>query len=89
MAGAVSRKHGLEDYVVSGLVDFDDVAYDDHADLLYDLAGQMVRHFSNYLSEDETQECPELLSAGICRVHPCADAGPLLGGGVRLRGEGQ
>ena len=32
----------LEDYVVSGLVDFDDVAYDDHADLLYDLAGQVV-----------------------------------------------
>ena len=29
----------LEDYVVSGLVDFDDISYDDHADLLYDLAG--------------------------------------------------
>src|SRR5438270_2898768 len=24
----------LEDYIVSGLVDFDDVSYDDHADLL-------------------------------------------------------
>ncbi|MFQ5472310.1 MAG: type III restriction endonuclease subunit R, partial [Dehalococcoidia bacterium] len=34
----------LEDYVVGGLVDFDDVAYDDHADLLYDLAGQVVAH---------------------------------------------
>src|SRR5262249_31767468 len=34
----------LEDYVVSGLVDFDDVSYDDHADLLYDLAGQTVEH---------------------------------------------
>ena len=30
----------LEDYVVSGLVDFDDVSYDDHADLLYDLAAR-------------------------------------------------
>ena len=29
----------LEDYIVSGLVDFDDISYDDHADLLYDLAG--------------------------------------------------
>ncbi|MGD0947394.1 MAG: DEAD/DEAH box helicase family protein [Candidatus Binatia bacterium] len=46
----------LEDYVVSGLVDFNDVSYDDHADLLYDLAAQTVRHFSTYLSEDETRK---------------------------------
>lgn len=46
----------LEDYVVSGLVDFDDVSYDDHADLLYDLAGQVVTHFRSYLSEDETRK---------------------------------
>jgi type III restriction enzyme len=44
----------LEDYVVSGLVDFDDVAYDDHADLLYDLASQTVNHFRGYLSEEDT-----------------------------------
>ncbi|MEG9437557.1 DEAD/DEAH box helicase family protein [Edaphobacter sp. HDX4] len=43
----------LEDYVVSGLVDFDDVSYDDHADLLYDLASQTVRHFQTYLSDTE------------------------------------
>jgi type III restriction enzyme len=43
----------LEDYVVSGLVDFDDIAYDDHADLLYDLAGQTVQHFRTYLSEED------------------------------------
>ncbi len=46
----------LEDYVVSGLVDFNDVSYDDHADLLYDLATQTVRHFRTYLSEDETRK---------------------------------
>ena len=46
----------LEDYVVSGLVDFDDVSYDDHADLLYDLAEQTVRHFKSYLSEDDTRK---------------------------------
>ncbi|MEO7042714.1 MAG: hypothetical protein ABI035_10675 [Gemmatimonadaceae bacterium] len=34
----------LEDYVVSGLVDFDDVSYDDHAELLYRLAAQVVQH---------------------------------------------
>lgn len=42
------------DYVVRGLMDFDDVSYDDHADLLYDLAEQVVRHFHSYLSEDNT-----------------------------------
>lgn len=46
----------IEDYVVSGLVDFDDVSYDEHADLLYDLAGQTVRHFQAYLSEDEARK---------------------------------
>ena len=42
----------LEDYVVGGLVDFDDVSYDDHADLLYDLAAQTVKHFSTYLKNE-------------------------------------
>jgi type III restriction enzyme len=46
----------LEDYVVSGLVDYDDVSYDDHADLLYDLAGQVVSHLQGYLSEDDTRK---------------------------------
>ncbi len=46
----------LEDTIVSGLVDFDDVAYDSHADLLYDLATQTVRHFRAYLSEEDTRK---------------------------------
>lgn len=46
----------LEDYLVSGLIDFDDIAYDDHADLLYDLAGQTVQHFLSYLTEDDTRK---------------------------------
>ncbi len=46
----------LEDYVVSGLVDFDDISYDAHADLLYELAGQTVFHFRTYLSEDDTRK---------------------------------
>jgi type III restriction enzyme len=44
----------LEDYVVSGLIDFDDVSYDNNADLLYDLAGQTVRHLLEYLSREDT-----------------------------------
>jgi type III restriction enzyme len=40
-----------EDYIVHALVDFDDIDYFTHADLLYDLAGQMARHLNGYLSE--------------------------------------
>jgi len=40
-----------EDYIVHALVDFDDIDYFTHADLLYDLAGQMVKHLHSYLSE--------------------------------------
>lgn len=42
-----------EDYIVHALVDFDDIDYFTHADLLYDLAGQMVTHLRSYLSEAE------------------------------------
>ena len=42
-----------EDYVVHALVDFDDIDYFTHSELLYDLAGQMVRHLRSYLSESE------------------------------------
>jgi type III restriction enzyme len=45
----------LEDYIVHALVDFDDIDYFTHADLLYGLAGQMVQHLSGYLSEAEVQ----------------------------------
>lgn len=55
--GRGSREESkLEDYVVSGLVDFDDISYDDHADLLYDLAAQTVQHFQSYLSEENTRK---------------------------------
>ncbi len=50
--GGIQEKR-LEDYVVSGLVDFDDIAYEQHSDLLYDLATQTVNHFKSYLKEDE------------------------------------
>ncbi|MFC5455986.1 DEAD/DEAH box helicase [Prosthecobacter fluviatilis] len=48
-----AREKRMEDYVVSGLVDFDDVSYDTNADLLYDLATQTVKHFLSYLPEEE------------------------------------
>src|SRR5437588_10907800 len=43
----------LEDYLVRGLVDFDDVNYDEHADLLYKLAAEMVKHIQSYLPNEE------------------------------------
>ena len=42
-----------EDYIVFSLMDFDDIDYFTQADLLYDLAGQMVAHLRVYLSEEE------------------------------------
>jgi type III restriction enzyme len=52
-AGITERR--LEDYIVYALVDFDDIDYATHAELLYGLAGQMVRHLLSYLSEDEAR----------------------------------
>lgn len=55
LASEVGLKEArLENYIVHALVDFDDIDYFTHADLLYDLAGQMVQHLLSYLSEDET-----------------------------------
>jgi type III restriction enzyme len=53
--GSIEEKR-LEDYVVGGLVDFDDVSYDDHAELLYELASQTVKHFKTYLSAEGTRK---------------------------------
>ncbi len=46
----------LEDYVVRALMNFDDVSYDNHADMLYDLAAQAVAHLRSYLSEEDTRK---------------------------------
>jgi len=61
------EENRLEDYVVSGLVDFDDISYDEHADLLYDLAEQTVNHFRNYLSEDEARRVLRSYQRDIAR----------------------
>lgn len=53
--GRMQPEQRLEDYLVRGLVDFDDISYDEHSDLLYDLAGQLVRHLGSYLSEEEAR----------------------------------
>jgi type III restriction enzyme len=50
-SGRTERR--LEDYIVHALIDYDDIDYTVHASLLYDLAGQMVKHLQSYLSEPE------------------------------------
>jgi len=49
----VAPEERLEDYVVRGLIDFPDVCYDNHADLLYTLAVQVVTHLRGYLDSDD------------------------------------
>jgi len=50
------REERLEDYLVRGLIDFDDIDYDQQADLLYKLTGQVVAHLRSYLSSDDEVE---------------------------------
>ena len=40
-----------EDYLVSALLDYDGINYEQHGDLLYDLAAQMVGYLGSYLSQ--------------------------------------
>ncbi len=42
-----------EDYLVRGLIDFNDISYDDQAELLYELAGQVVAHLRSYLKDGD------------------------------------
>ena len=49
-SGRTERR--LEDYIVHALIDYDDIDYNTHASLLYDLAGQMVAHLRSYLKEE-------------------------------------
>jgi type III restriction enzyme len=50
----IVQEDKLENYLVRGLIDFNDICYDDHAELLYRLARQGVEHLRTYLkNEDE------------------------------------
>jgi type III restriction enzyme len=54
LATAEMEERRPEDYVVRNLMDFDDVSYDENADLLYDLAAQTVAHLNSYLQPEDT-----------------------------------
>jgi type III restriction enzyme len=50
---SVVMEDRLEDYIVRELINYDDVDYDEHAELIYELSGQAVAHFKTYLKTDE------------------------------------
>ena len=59
----------LEDYLVRGLIDFDDISYDGHAELLYKLAGQMVQQLQSYLaSEDDVRNVLQYHQAQLVNI---------------------
>ena len=45
----------LEDYIVARLIDFPEIDYDTHADILYDLAGQVVAKTRDRFDGDDAQ----------------------------------
>ncbi|MCS1416620.1 MAG: hypothetical protein M2R46_04371 [Verrucomicrobia subdivision 3 bacterium] len=49
----IFEKARLEDYIVHGLIDFNDISYDNYAGLLYELAEQVVAHLHGYLKDEE------------------------------------
>jgi type III restriction enzyme len=51
-SGIVKEKRP-EDYLVRGLIDFDDICYDEHSSLIYKLAGQVVARLRTYLKEED------------------------------------
>lgn len=53
---SIYKEERLENYIVSQLMNYSDISYDDHADLLYKLVGQLVEHLKSYLPNDEAVE---------------------------------
>lgn len=50
---AAGTEERLENYLVRGLIDYDDISYDEHAALLYKLAGQLIAKLRTYLHDDD------------------------------------
>lgn len=48
----VNENEPLENYITSTLIDFDDISYEEHADLLYKLVNQLIAHLKSYLKDD-------------------------------------
>jgi type III restriction enzyme len=55
-AGQDAHEERLENYLVRNLMDKDEIDYDDHAELLYKLSGQMLSHLRSYLPDEDAVE---------------------------------
>lgn len=65
----VVQKPRLENHIVRGLIDMDDISYDDHAQLLYKLAWQLVRHIQSYLpNEDDVRNVLQYHQSNLVRL---------------------
>ena len=63
------KEKRLENYLVSGLIDFNDISYDDHSDLLYDLATQTIAHLKSYLTnENDIENILKAYGKDICKL---------------------
>lgn len=63
--GGLVEEQRLEDLLVDELCAFGDVAYDAHADLLYDLAGQVTAHLLGRLTEEDAGKVLRLYQTEI------------------------
>ena len=50
------KQDRLEDYVVGDLIGRDEIDYDEHAELLYKLAGQVMARLQSYLADEDEVE---------------------------------
>lgn len=50
---AYATEDRVEDYIVRNLIDFDDISYYDHADILYKLSSQLIAKLRSYLQTDD------------------------------------
>ncbi len=55
IAPAAERARRVQDYILNGLVAFDDVSYDHNAAMLNDLADQTIAYLRTYLDESEIE----------------------------------
>lgn len=63
------REKKFESYIVKHLIDFDDIDYFTHADLLYELAGQAVEHYRQQsYSENELHEIFDTYGKELARL---------------------
>ena len=58
----------VENYLVRVLVESDDISYDEHADLLFELAGQVVKHCASYLKPEEVCDVVRCYARPIAKL---------------------